>query len=82
MLFGFSVCLPESWYHLSPSGGGQRGKQLLAFTEHNHISEAGVGQSSASSADAEQVIAQDHRSSYWHSGALWEGLIYAGGERS
>ena len=75
------LCLPERWNHLSPSGGGQRGQQLLVFTEHEHISEAGVGQCSASSADAEQVITQDHRSSHRHSGALRESLIYAGERR-
>ena len=73
-----SLCLPECWYDLSPSGGGQRGEQLLVFTEHNHVSETGVGQSRASSADTEQVIAQDDRSSYRHRRALRENLIYAG----
>lgn len=75
--------IPESWNHLSPSGGGQRGEQLLVFTEHQYVSETGVGQSSAGSADTEQVIAQDHCSSHWHCGALGESLIYAverGGE--
>ena len=75
---GVSQLLPESWNHLSPSGGGQRREQLLFFTEHNCISETGVSQSRASSADAEQVVAQDDRSSYRHCGALRESLIYAG----
>lgn len=72
-----SFRLPESWHHLSPSSGGQRGQQLLAFTKHEHISEAGVGQSSPSSADAEEAVAQDHCSPYRHGGALREGLVYA-----
>lgn len=75
---GLIQCLLESWNHLSPSGGGQRGEQLLVFTEHEHISETGVGQSGASSADTEQVVAQDYCSSYRHRGALRESLIYAG----
>lgn len=70
--------LPGSWNDLSPSGGGERGEQLLFFTEHQHISEAGISQSSASSTDTEQVIAQDYCSSYRHRGALQESLIYAG----
>lgn len=76
MLLGVR-CLPESWNHLSPSGGGQRGQQLLVFTEHKHISETGVGQCGASSADTEQVITQDYRPSHRHRGALRESLIYA-----
>lgn len=75
---GFILHLPGSWNHLSPSGGGQRGEQLLVFTEHKYISETGVGQSSASSTDTEQVIAQDYGSSYRHRGAIRESLIYAG----
>lgn len=75
---GFRLSLPGSWNHLSPSGGGQRGQQLLVFTEHENISETGVGQSSAGSADTEQVVTQDHCSSYRHRGALRESLIYAG----
>lgn len=78
---GFILSLPESWNNLSLSGGGQRGQQLLVFTEHKHISETGVGQSGASSTDAEQVIAQDYCSSNRHRGALWESLIYAGERR-
>lgn len=69
--------LPDSWNHLAPSSGGQRGKQLLAFAEHQRISEAGVGQSGAGSADTEQVIAQNHGSLCRHCGAFWERLIYA-----
>lgn len=74
----FSMCLPQSWNDLSPSAGGQRGEQLLVFTEHEYVSETGVGQRSASSADTEKVIAQNHCSSYWHRGAFQEGLIYSG----
>ena len=62
---------------MTPSGGGQSGEQLLVFTEHKHISETGVGQSRASPADTEQVVAQDHGSPNRHRGALWESLIYA-----
>lgn len=72
--------LPESWHHLAPSGGGQREQQVLVFTKHEHVSEAGVGESSSGSADAEQVVAQDYGSSSRNRGALWEGLIYAGRE--
>lgn len=74
----FRLVSPESRHHLTPPGGGQRGKQLLIFTEHQHIPEAGVGQSCASSTHTEQIIAEDHCSSHWHCGAFWEGLIYAG----
>lgn len=62
---------------MSPSGGGQRGQQLLVVTKHQYVSETGVGQSSAGSTDTEQVIAQNYCSSYWHCGALCESLIYA-----
>lgn len=48
--------LPESWNYLSLSGGGQRGQQLSVFTEHEYISETGVGQSGAGSTDTEQVV--------------------------
>lgn len=77
----FRVPLPDSWKDLSPSGGGQRVEQLLVFTEHKHVSETGVGQCGPSSADTEQVIAQNHCSSYRHRGAVLESLIYAGDRR-
>lgn len=79
---GFFVFFsPERWHHLSPSCGRQRGEQLLVLAEHKNISEAGVGQSGASSADAEQVVAQDHGPSRRHRGAHRQSLIYAGEER-
>lgn len=62
---------------MSPSRGGKGGKQLLFFAEHQRISHTGVSQGGAGSTDSEEVIAQDHRSSYWHSRSLRERLIYA-----
>lgn len=70
--------LPESRHHLSPPGGGQRGEQPLVLAEHQHVSEAGVGQSGSGSADTEQVVAQDHGSSGRHRGAFRKRLICEG----
>lgn len=71
-----SLRVPERRRHLSPSCGVQGGQQLLVLTEHQRVPEAGVGQSGAGPADAEQVVAQNHRSSGRHGGTLRERLVY------
>lgn len=68
---------PDRRHDLSPPGGGQRGEQPLVLTEHQHVSEAGVGQRRAGSADAEQVVAEDRGSSGRHRGSLRKRLICA-----
>lgn len=73
--------LPDSWRHLAPPAGGQGGEQPLVLAEHQHISEAGVGQSGSGSADTEQIVAQDHRSSCWYRGAFRKRLICSGERR-
>lgn len=67
--------LPDSWNDVSLPGCGQRGQQVLVLAEHQHVPEAGVGQSRGGSADPEQVVAQNHGSVRWNCGSLWEGLV-------
>lgn len=72
------LTLPDGRNDVSLPGGGQRGQQVLVLTEHQHVPEAGVGQSGGGSADAEQVVAQNHGSASRYRGSLWEGLVWAG----
>lgn len=70
--------LPVCWKNRAPSIGGQGGEQFPVVTEHQHVSEAGVGQGRARSADTEEVVAQNHCSSLWNRGTFRKRLIYAG----
>lgn len=69
------VILPESRNDVSLPGGGQKGQQVLVPAEHQHVPEAGVGQSGGRSANTEQVVAENHCSASRYRGSLREGLV-------